>query len=68
MIQSKRMKYTGYVDRMEEKRNACRVLVGKPEENRPLGRPRCRMENNIRIDLGEVGWSMEWTGTSGRLS
>jgi hypothetical protein len=38
-----------------EKRNACRLLEGKPEGKRPIGRPRRRWVNNIRIDLGEVG-------------
>jgi hypothetical protein len=46
---------------MEEKRNAYRLLVGKPEGKRPLGRPRRRWVNNIRMVLGEVGWDM-WTG------
>jgi hypothetical protein len=41
---------------MEEKRNAYRLLVGKPEGKRLLGRPRRRLVNNIRMDLGEVGW------------
>jgi hypothetical protein len=41
-------------------RNAYRLLVGKPEGKRPLGRPRCRWVDNIRMDLGEVGWVM-WT-------
>jgi hypothetical protein len=41
---------------MGEKRNAYRLLVGKPEEKRPLGRPRRRWVDNIRMDLGEVGW------------
>jgi hypothetical protein len=37
--------------------------VGKPEGNRPLGRPRCQWLDNIRMDLGEVGWGdMDWTG------
>ena len=40
---------------MEKSRNACRVLVGKPEGNRPLGRPRCRWEDNVKMDLREVG-------------
>jgi hypothetical protein len=40
---------------MGEKRNAYRLLVGKPEGKRPLGRPRCRWVDNIRMDLGEVG-------------
>jgi hypothetical protein len=45
----------------EEKRNAYRILVGKPERKRPLGRPRRRWEDNIRMDLGEIGWGgMDW--------
>jgi hypothetical protein len=40
---------------MGEERGVYRVLVGKPEEKRPLERPRCRWENNIKIDLQEVG-------------
>jgi hypothetical protein len=40
---------------MGKKRKAYRVLVGKPEGKRPLGRPRCRLENNIKMDLREVG-------------
>ena len=40
---------------MEQFRNACRVLVGKPERKRPLGSPRRRWEDNIKMDLGEVG-------------
>jgi hypothetical protein len=48
---------------MGEKRNACRKLVGNPEGKRPLGRPRCRRVDNIRIDLREIGWDgMEWSG------
>jgi hypothetical protein len=41
---------------MEEDRGVHRVLVGKPEEKRPLGRPRRRWENNIKIDVQKVGW------------
>jgi hypothetical protein len=42
-------------------RNAYRILVRKPEGKRPLGRPRCRWENNIRMDLRETGWGgMDW--------
>jgi hypothetical protein len=40
---------------MEEKRNVCRILVGKSEGKRPLGRPRHRWENNIKVDLRETG-------------
>jgi hypothetical protein len=46
---------------MGEKRNAYRILVGKPEGERPLGRPRRRWEDNIRMDLREIGWGdMDW--------
>jgi hypothetical protein len=41
---------------MGERRGAYRVLVGKPDGRRPLGRPRCRWEDNIKMDLREVGW------------
>jgi hypothetical protein len=44
-----------------EKRNAYRILVGKPERKRPLGRPRLRWEDNIKIDPEEIGWGgMDW--------
>jgi hypothetical protein len=46
---------------MGAKRNACRILVGKPEKKRPLGRPRLRWEDNIIMDLREIGWGdMDW--------
>jgi hypothetical protein len=46
---------------MGEKSNACRILVGNPEGRRPLGRPRRMWEDNIRMDLKEIGWGgMEW--------
>jgi hypothetical protein len=46
-----------------EKRNAYRLLVGKPEGKRPLGRPRRRWVDKIRMDLGEVGWGdVDWIG------
>jgi hypothetical protein len=48
---------------MGEKRNAYRLLVGKTEGRRPLGRPRCRWLDNIRMDLVEVGWGdVDWIG------
>jgi hypothetical protein len=63
MIKSRRMRWEGHVARMGEKRNACRLLVGKPEEKRPLGRPRRRWVNNIGMDLGEIGWGgVGWIG------
>jgi hypothetical protein len=53
---SRKMRWAGNIARMGEKRNAYRILVGKPEEKRSLGRPRRRWENNIRMDLREMGW------------
>jgi hypothetical protein len=62
-IKSRRMIWAGHVARMGEKRNAYRVLVGKPEGKRPLGRPRRMWVDNIRMDLGEVGCSdVNWIG------
>jgi hypothetical protein len=51
MIKSRRQKWLGNVARMGKKRNAYRLLVGKPEGIRPLGRPRRRWVDNIKIDL-----------------
>jgi hypothetical protein len=63
IIKSRRMKWAGHVARMGEKRNSCRLLVGKPEGKRPLGRPRRRWVDYIKIDLGEVGWGdVDWIG------
>jgi hypothetical protein len=63
IIMSRRMRWAGHVARMGEKRNAYRLLVGKPKGKRPLGRPRRRWGDNIRIDLGEVGWGdVDWIG------
>jgi hypothetical protein len=55
IIKSRRMRWAGHVARMGEKRNAYRILVGKPKGKGPLGRPRRRWVDNIRMDLGEVG-------------
>jgi hypothetical protein len=53
----------GHVARVGEKKNACRLSVEKPERKRPLGRPRHRWVDNIRMDLGEVGWgNVDWIG------
>jgi hypothetical protein len=54
ILKSRRMRCVGHVERMGEKRNAYRLLVGKPEGKSPLGRPRRRWVDNIRMDLGEV--------------
>jgi hypothetical protein len=57
------MRWAGHLARIREKRNAYRLLVGKPEGRRPLGRPRRRWLNNIRMDLVEVGWgNVNWIG------
>jgi hypothetical protein len=55
VIKSRRMKWAGHVARMGEERGICRVLVGKLEGKRLLGRPRHRWEDNIKMDLQEVG-------------
>jgi len=55
VVKSRRMRCVGHVARMGERRGVCRVLVGKPEGKRPLGRPRRRWEDNIKMDLQEVG-------------
>jgi hypothetical protein len=49
------MRWAGHVARRGEDRGVYRVLVGKPGGKRPLGRPRCKWENNIKMDLQEVG-------------
>jgi hypothetical protein len=56
MIKSRRMRWAGHVEHMREGRGVYRVLVGKPEGKRPLGRPRRRWEHNIRMDHQEVGY------------
>ena len=55
MIKSRRLRWAGHVARMEEGRSAFKILTGKPIAKRPLGRPRHRWEDNIRIDLEEIG-------------
>jgi hypothetical protein len=61
MIKSRRMRWAGHVARMGEKRNAYRILVRNPEGKRPLGRPRRRWVDNIKMDLREIGWyGMDW--------
>ena len=61
LIKSRRMRWVGHVARMGERRSVYRVLVGKPERKRPLGRPRSRWEDNIKVDLQEMGCGgMDW--------
>jgi hypothetical protein len=55
VVKSRRMRWAGHVARMGEDRGVHRVLLGKPEGKRPLGRPRRRWEDNIKMDLQEVG-------------
>ena len=63
VIKSRRMRWAGHVARMEEGRGVHKVLVGKPEGQRPLGRPRRRWEDNIKMDLEEVGRGCgDWMG------
>jgi hypothetical protein len=67
------MRWTGHIIRRVEKWNVCRFLVGKPEGRRLLGSPICRWEDNIKMDVREIGWGvMDWIHllrirTSGRF-
>jgi hypothetical protein len=56
VIKARRMRWAGHVARMGEVRGAYNILVGRPERRRPLGRPRCRWEDNIKMDLKETGF------------
>jgi hypothetical protein len=63
IIKSRRMRWAGYVAWMGEKRIVYRLLVGKPEGKRPLGRPRRRWIDNIKINLLEIGLNVvDWIG------
>jgi hypothetical protein len=63
IIKSRRIRWVRHVARMGEKRNMCRLLVGKPEGKRPLGRPRHRWIYNIKKDLLEIVLGgVDWTG------
>jgi len=65
MIKSRRMRWAGHVARMGEPRGVYRVLVGKPEGRRPLGRPRRRWVDNIMMAFQEVECGyMDWIGLS----
>jgi hypothetical protein len=61
-VKGRRLRWAGHVASMGERRGAYRALVGKAEGRRPLGRPRRRWEDNIKMDLREVGWGA-WTGS-----
>jgi hypothetical protein len=73
VIKSRRMRWAGHVARVGEGRGVYMVLVGRPEGKRPLGRPRRRWEDNIKLDLREIGidganWiRLAQTGSSGLL-
>jgi hypothetical protein len=56
IIKSSKMRWAGHVAQMGEKRNAYRIFVGKPAGKRPLGRPRRRWVDNIKMDLRVIGW------------
>jgi len=59
VVKSRRMRWAGHEARMVKGRGVHRVLVGKPEGKRPLGRPRLRWEDNNKMDLQEVRWGCE---------
>jgi hypothetical protein len=56
VIKARRMRWTGHVVRIGEVRSAYNILVGRPEGRRPLGRPRRRWEDNIKMGVGDVDW------------
>jgi hypothetical protein len=61
VIKARRMRWAGHVARMGEVRGAYNILVGRPDVRRPLGRPRRRWEDNIKMDLREVGFGdVDW--------
>jgi hypothetical protein len=61
VIKARRMRWAGYVERMGEVRDAYSILVGRPEGRRPLGRPRRRRDDNIKMDLREIGFGdVDW--------
>jgi hypothetical protein len=55
VIKSRKLRWAGHVVRIQKDRSAFKILTGKPTEKRPLGRPRHRLEDNIRMDLKEIG-------------
>ena len=65
VVKSRRIRWVGHVTLMGERRGVHRVLVGKPKGKRPLERPRCRWEDNIKMDLQEVRglWGLDGVGS-----
>jgi len=64
VIKLRRMRWAGHVAQMGERRGLCRVLVGKREGKGPLGRPRRKWQDNVKMDLQEVLWrGMDWIDT-----
>jgi hypothetical protein len=55
VFKSRRLRWAGHVARMEEGRNSFKILTGTATRKRPLGRPRCRWEENFRMELKEIG-------------
>jgi hypothetical protein len=60
MLKLRKMRWAGRAARMVAKKNMCRLFVGMPEPKRPLGSPRCRWVDNIKMNLGDMGWGMDW--------
>ena len=60
VIKSRRLRWAGHVARMEKGRSSFKILTGKPTGKRRLGRPRRRWEDNIRMDLEEIGINWNW--------
>jgi hypothetical protein len=61
VIKARRMRWVGHMARMGKVRDAYNILVGKPEGRRPLGSPRCRWEDNIKMDITEIGFGdVDW--------
>jgi hypothetical protein len=61
VIKARKVRWARHVARMGEVRGSCNILVGRPEGRRPLGRPRCRWEDNIKMDLREVAFGdVDW--------
>ena len=65
MIKSRRLRWSGHISRNEEGRSAFKILTGKPAGKRPLGKPRCRWADNVRMDLKEIGINVRnWVGSA----